>query len=83
MTRALAVLLLGIAAAAGAVAAGLAYFSVRIIYAVATFRGEGSLGHVGMTIAAGVYPLATVLVAAVAWASGRAGWRRWHAGPPE
>ncbi len=33
------------------------FFGVRLVYAVLTFDGEGSLGHVGMFIAAGLYPL--------------------------
>ena len=33
------------------------YFGVRLVYAVLTFEGEGSLGHVGLHIAAVLYPL--------------------------
>jgi hypothetical protein len=32
------------------------YFGVQLIYTAVTFEGEGSLGHVGMYIAAGLYP---------------------------
>lgn len=33
------------------------YFGVQLVYAALTFDGEGSLGHVGMFIAAGLFPL--------------------------
>jgi hypothetical protein len=33
------------------------YFGVRLVFAALTFDGEGSLGHVGMFIAAGLFPL--------------------------
>lgn len=33
------------------------YFGVQLVYAAITFDGEGSLGHVGMFIAAGLFPL--------------------------
>lgn len=41
----------------GVATAFFVYFGVRVIYAVMTFEGEGSLGHVGMYIGAGLYPL--------------------------
>jgi hypothetical protein len=41
----------------GAATAFFTYFGIRLIYAAVTFDGEGSLGHVGMFIAAGLYPL--------------------------
>lgn len=33
------------------------FFGVQLVYAALTFDGEGSLGHVGMFIAAGLFPL--------------------------
>jgi hypothetical protein len=48
----------------GAIAVGCALattfftvFGVQLVYAALTFEGDGSLGHVGMYIAAGLYPL--------------------------
>lgn len=41
----------------GLAAAFFTYFGVRLVYAALTFSGEGSLGHVGMFIAAGLFPL--------------------------
>lgn len=78
MARAVAVVLLVTAALAGVGALFLAYFSVRLVYEVLTFEGEGSLGHVGMTIAAVVYPVATLVAAGIAWIAGSSGWRRWR-----
>lgn len=39
------------------------YFGVQLVYAAFTFTGEGSLGHVGMFIAAIVFPLLAVFFA--------------------
>ena len=51
-------LIFGAIAAACAVAtAFFAIFGVRIVYEVLTYDGEGSLGHVGLYIGAGLYPL--------------------------
>jgi hypothetical protein len=50
------------------------YFGVRLVYAAATFQGDGSLGHVGMFIAAGLFPLLAFLFAGctyLAWRSMR------------
>jgi hypothetical protein len=41
----------------GIVTAFFAYFGARLVFFAITFEGEGSLGHVGMYIAAGLYPL--------------------------
>jgi hypothetical protein len=43
--------------ACAAATAFFAFFGLRLVHAVLTFEGEGSLGHVGMYIAAGLYPL--------------------------
>lgn len=48
------------------------FFGIRLIYAALTFKGEGSLGHVGMFIAAGLYPLLAFFFAGctyLAWRS--------------
>ena len=49
--------------ACGIATAFFTYFGARLVHAVVTFQGEGSLGHVGMVIAAGVYPLLAVFFA--------------------
>ena len=36
-------------------------YGILLIHAVLTFEGEGSLGHVGMHIAAGLFPLLALL----------------------
>lgn len=41
----------------GAATAFFAFYGVQLVYAAAAFDGEGSLGHVGMFIAAGLFPL--------------------------
>lgn len=46
-----------IASACAVATAFFAIFGVRIVYEVLTFEGEGSLGHVGLYIGAGLYPL--------------------------
>ena len=59
-----------IAIACAIPAAFFTYFGVQLVYAVVTFEGEGSLGHVGMHIAAIVYPLLAVIFAVltvIAW----------------
>ena len=33
------------------------FFGAQLVYAALTFDGEGSLGHVGMFMAAGLFPL--------------------------
>lgn len=68
--------LLCVAAASAAATIFFAYFGVRIVHAVVTFEGEGSLGHVGMYIAAGLYPLLALLCGWIAWAAWRAFRRR-------
>jgi hypothetical protein len=57
------------------------YFGLQLVYHAITFDGEGSLGHVGMYIAAGLYPLLAVLFGGVALLTWRA-FRRRRAGPP-
>ena len=47
----------GLAAGCALLTAFFGFFGIRLVYAAVTFDGEGSLGHVGMFIAAGLYPL--------------------------
>jgi hypothetical protein len=80
--RLLGYLLGGLAVIAGAATLFFGYFGVQLVYGVATFRGEGSLGHVGMYIAAVVYPVMALICGSVAWFAGRAARRRLRAQPP-
>ncbi len=80
--RLLGYLLGGLAAIAGAATLFFGYFGVQLVYTAATFRGEGSLGHVGMYIAAVVYPVMALICGSVAWFAGRAARRRLRAQPP-
>lgn len=48
------------------------FFSVQLVYAALTFEGEGSLGHVGMFIGAGLYPLLAFFFAGCTYLA----WRR-------
>lgn len=60
--------------ACGIATAFFTYFGVRLVHAAVTFEGEGSLGHVGMFIAAGLYPLLAFFFAGctyLAWRSMR------------
>lgn len=59
-----------IAALCGLIALFFAYFGVQLVYTAFTFTGEGSLGHVGMYIAAGLFPFLALVFAAftyLAW----------------
>lgn len=62
----------------GIATAFFAYFGVRLIYAAVTFNGEGSLGHVGMFIAAGLYPLLGLFFGGCTYLA----WRRVKSGLP-
>lgn len=51
-----------------------AYYGTLLLYTAFTFEGEGSLGHVGMYIAAGLFPFLALVFAAfthLAWRSTR------------
>ena len=80
--RLLGYLLGGLAVIAAAATLFFGYFGVQLVYTAATFRGEGSLGHVGMYIAAVVYPVMALICGSVAWFTGRAARRRLRAQPP-
>jgi hypothetical protein len=50
------------------------YYGAQLVYAALTYKGEGSLGHVGMYIAAGLFPFLAAIFAALtylAWRSAR------------
>lgn len=68
-------LIFGLVAVACALAtAFFAYFGAQIVYAALTFEGEGSLGHVGLFIGAGLYPLLAFFFGActyLAWRKAR------------
>lgn len=58
----------------GAATAFFAFYGSILVYTALTFDGEGSLGHVGMYIAAGVYPLLAFLFGGftfLAWRTAR------------
>jgi hypothetical protein len=49
-----------------------AFYGVQLVYASLTFEGEGSLGHVGMYVAALLFPLLALLCAGLTFLA----WRR-------
>jgi hypothetical protein len=55
------------------------FFGVRLVWAALTFEGEGSLGHVGMFIAAFLFPLLAFLVAGLTFLA----WKRGFRTPPQ
>jgi hypothetical protein len=58
------------------------YFGVRLVHEALTYEGEGSLGHVGMYIAAGLYPVLALLSGGIGYLAGRARRRGRHDIPP-
>jgi len=53
------------------------YFGVRLVHLALTYQGEGSLGHVGMYVAAGLYPVLALLSGAIGFFAARASRRGW------
>lgn len=51
------------------------YFGTLLVYTALTFEGEGSLGHVGMYIAAGLFPFLALIFAAFTFLAWRAAYR--------
>jgi hypothetical protein len=51
-----------------------AYYGTLLVYTALTFEGEGSLGHVGMYIAAGLFPFLALVFAAFTYLA----WRSMH-----
>lgn len=56
----------------GAATVFFSFFGVQLVYTAATFDGEGSLGHVGMYIAAVLYPVLAIFFGACSYFT----WRR-------
>jgi hypothetical protein len=71
--------LAGLAVIFGAATLFFVYFGVRIVYTAMTFEGEGSLGTVGLYIAAGLYPVLGVICGSMAYFAGRSARRRLRA----
>lgn len=61
-----------IAALSAPVTLFFAYYGVRLIHAALTFTGEGSLGHVGMYIAAGLFPVLAIIFGSLTYFAWRA-----------
>lgn len=59
-----------------------AYFGAQLLWFAATYRGEGSLGHVGMYIGAVLFPLLALLFGGLTWLGIRA-WQRPNGRPGE
>jgi hypothetical protein len=73
----------------GALAAGcalaatfFAFFGVQLVYAALTFDSEGSLGHVGMFVAAGLFPLLAFIFGGCTYLAWRKMRRPPHPPPP-
>jgi hypothetical protein len=75
--RGFALAMFVLAALLGAAALFFGYYGARLILAAATFEGEGSLGHVGMYIAAVLFPFLALVAAGLAIIAARTG-RRWR-----
>lgn len=67
-----------LAAVCGAVTLFFAYYGSRLLYLAATFDGEGSLGHVGMYLGAGLFPFLALVFGALTYLAWRAARRRNH-----
>lgn len=61
----------------GVATAFFAFYGTQLVYAALTFEGEGSLGHVGMYIAAGLFPLLALLFGGLTFLA----WRAASSGP--
>jgi hypothetical protein len=68
-----------IAVVFGSITAFFTFFGIQLIYAALTFEDEGTLGHVGMYIAAVLYPLLALLFAGFTFLT----WRKAFRNPPE
>lgn len=59
-----------LAAACGVATLFFGFYGILVIYDSLTFKGEGSLGHVGMYIAAFLFPVLAIVFAGathIAW----------------
>lgn len=63
--RAYAVAASGVVSAVAALFFGI--YGAILVYTALTFTGEGSLGHVGMYVAAFVFPLLFIFFAGATW----------------
>jgi protein-S-isoprenylcysteine O-methyltransferase Ste14 len=70
-----AIFFAALAVAFGVLTAFFTFFGVQLIYAALTFTGEGSLGHVGMYIAAVLYPLLAIFFGGLAFLAWRKAFR--------
>lgn len=52
------------------------YYGVQLVFYVLTYEGEGSLGHVGAWIAAGLFPFLSLVSLGIAWIAGSAAARK-------
>ena len=78
MRKVVLIALLLVAIVSGCATLFFAYFGVRLVYHALTFEGEGSLGHVGMYVAAGLYPLLAFVFGSLTYISWGAFQRRRH-----
>lgn len=65
----------------GLAAAFFTFFGVQLVYAALTFDGNGSLGHVGMFIAAGLFPLLALIFGACTYLAWRQARKSSHSPP--
>lgn len=76
MNRLVTALLVALAAFSAATALFFGFYGVRLVYFALTYDGPGSLGHVGMYIAAGLFPVIAMVAGFVTYTSTRAASRR-------
>lgn len=75
MQRPTSIIYAAIAAVCASIALFFGYFGAILAYTALTFKGEGSLGHVGMYIAAGLFPFLALIFAAFTYLAWRAAYR--------
>jgi hypothetical protein len=68
--------LLGVSVVCAGATLFFGYYGVRLVYTALTFEGEGSLGHVGLYIAAGLFPLGALICGALTYLAWKAAHRR-------
>lgn len=72
MRKFLGYVLAVVAVVAGASTLFFGYYGIRVIVHVVTYDGEGSLGRVSAWIAAGLFPVISLVSLAIAWTAWRA-----------
>jgi hypothetical protein len=75
MQRPRSIIYAAIAVVCASVTMFFGYFGAILVYTALTFDGEGSLGHVGMYIAAGLFPFLALIFAAFTFLAWRAAYR--------